>query len=315
VIVRRRFVVGLAVPLLLVMTAACSGSDNTAPVKVGTLSSVTVSGTTSAEPVVSFKAPIRFTKTASKVIDAGPGTGDAVSLASMVTVQYLGINATDEFPFGSSWPDKGSGSKGTGPTTFYVNSVVKGFADGLVGTHAGDRVLIVVPSDDAFGKTGNLEASVRADDSVIFVVDVIRVAPTEAHPATVPSLQYDPQGNPSKFTADDSVTKKPTKLGVYPVIKGTGPVVKSGDRISVEYFGQLYPDGNVFNAWTGQPFDVQLGAGGVIDGWELGLTGQRVGSRLVLVIPPALAYGKKGQGTTIPANSTLIFTIQILSVN
>jgi peptidylprolyl isomerase len=305
-VIVRRLVVGLAVPVLLV-TAACSGSSGTAPAKVGTLASVTVSGPTSAEPVVSFNAPIRFEKTASKVIQAGPGTGPAISMASLVTVQYLAINATDENPFGTSWK--------TGPSTFYVNSVVKGFADGLVGTHAGDRVLICAPAKDAFGATGNISSSVRPFDSVVFVVDVKRVAPVEPQPANVPRLQYDPDGNPSKFTATDQVTAKPTKLGVYPVIEGSGPVLKSGDRISVEYFGQIYPDKAVFNAWTGQPFDAQLGAGQVIKGWEEGLVGQRVGSRLVLVIPPDLGYGDKAQGTSIPANSTLIFTIQILSVN
>jgi peptidylprolyl isomerase len=305
-VIVRRVVVGLVVPLLL-LTAACSGSDDSAPTKVGTLGSVTVSGATTASPVVNFAAPIKFIKTDSKVVTPGPGSGDAIAPTSLVTVQYVGINATDEFEFGTSWK--------TGPTTFYVNSVVKGFSDGLIGKHAGDRVLICVPAKDAYGDTGNLSSSVRPNDSVIFVVDILSVAPTEPHPAHVPSLQYDADGNPSKFTSDPSVTKNPTTLGVYPVIKGTGPVVKSGDRISVEYFGQLYPDKKVFNPWTGQPFDVQLGAGGVIQGWELGLVGQRVGARVVLVVPPDLAYGKKGQPPTIPPNSPLIFTVQILSVN
>ena len=56
----------------------------------------------------------------------------------------------------------------------------------------------------------------------------------------------------------------------------------------------------MFNPWTGQPFDVQLGAGQVIKGWDEGLVGQRVGSRLVLVVPPDLAYGKKGQPRPSP---------------
>jgi peptidylprolyl isomerase len=305
-VIVRRVVVGLVAPLLL-LTAACSGSDGSTPAKVGTLGSVTVSGATSASPVVSFSAPIKFAKTDSEVVTPGPGSSDAISPTSLVTVQYVGINATDEFEFGTSWK--------TGPTTFYVNSVVKGFTEGLIGKHAGDRVLIIVPAKDAYGDTGNLSSSVRPNDSVIFVVDILSVAPMEPHPAHVPTLQYDADGNPQKFTADASVTKNPTTLGVYPVIKGTGPVVKSGDRISVEYFGQLYPDKKVFNPWTGQPFDVQLGAGGVIEGWELGLVGQQVGARVVLVVPPDLAYGKKGQPPTIPPNSPLIFTVQILSVN
>jgi peptidylprolyl isomerase len=307
--VRRRVVVGLVVPLLLV-TAACSGSGDSAPAKVGTLSSVTVTDGAKG-PDVSFQAPLRFEKTASKVVKAGPGTGPAIDPSSLVTVHYVGINATDESPFTSGW--------NSGPSTFYVNSVVKGFTDGLVGKHAGDRVLIVVNAKDAFGATGNLDASVRPNDSVIFVVDVDAVAPTLPHPDGVPSLQYDSAGNPSKFTADDSTTPKPTDLGVYPVIEGTGPVVKSGDHISVLYFGQIYPDKAVFNPWNGQPFDVTLGStkgpGSVIKGWDQGLTGQRVGSRVVLVVPPEFGYGDKAQGTTIPANSTLIFAVEILSVS
>jgi len=151
-VIVRRVVVGLVVPLLL-LTAACSGSDDSTPAKVGTLGSVTVSGATSASPVVSFSAPIKFTKTDSKVVNAGPGSGDAIAPTSLVTLQYVGINATDEFEFGTSWK--------TGPTTFYVNSVVKGFSDGLIGKHAGDRVLICVPAKDAYGDTGNLSSSVR----------------------------------------------------------------------------------------------------------------------------------------------------------
>jgi FKBP-type peptidyl-prolyl cis-trans isomerase len=310
VIVRRRVVVGLVVPLLLV-TAACSGSGDSAPAKVGTLASVTVSDSGPKGPELSFKAPIRFEKTASKVVKAGPGTGPAINPTSLVTVHYLGVNATDEFEFTPAW--------NAGPSTFYVNSVVKGFTDGLLDKHAGDRVLIVVNAKDAFGATGNLQATVRPNDSVIFLVDIDAVAPMQAHPQGVPSLQYDPTGNPSKFTADDSTTKHPTELGVYPVVEGTGPVVKAGDHISVDYFGQIYPDKAIFNPWNGQPFDVTLGAtsgpGSVIKGWDQGLTGQRVGTRLVLVVPPDLGYGDKAQGTTIPANSTLIFAIEILSVN
>lgn len=301
----RRVVVGLALPLVL-LTAACSGSGDSTPVKVGTLAAISVTGPTSAAPTVSFKAPIRFDKTASKVVEAGSGSGDAVTPSSLVTVQYVAVNATDENTFGSSWK--------SGPTTFYVNSVVKAFADGLVGHHVGDRVLIVAQAKDAYGVTGNLSSTVRPGDSVIFVVDILRVAPVEPHPKGVPSLQYDATGNPSKFTADAGVTKDPTALGVYPVVKGTGPVLKSGDRISVEYFGQIYPDGDVFNGWSGQPFDLQLGANQVIPGWDQGLVGQRVGSRLVLVVPPDLGYGKKGRPPTIPGNSTLIFAIQIVSL-
>lgn len=298
----RRLVVGLAVPILLA-TAACSGGGST-PVKEVTLAAVKVSGTPNAKPVVSFKAPIAFKTTTDRIVEHGPGTGPAIERSSLVTVRYVAIDATDELEFGNSWQGK--------PSTFYVNTVVKGFSDGLIGAHAGDRVLIGSRSQDAFGATGNLASTVHPGDSVIFVVDILKVLPELSTPPNVPKLTYDANGNPEKFTTDAQVTREPKTLGVYPIIKGPGPVVKSGDNITVEYFGQIYPGGSVFNAWNGQPFPTQIGNGSVIKGWDQGLVGQRVGSRVVLVIPPSLGYGAKKQ-SGIPPNSTLIFTVQILS--
>lgn len=301
----RRFAVLASVPILLV-TAACSGSGHETTAAIGTLASVTVAGPTTSPPTVSFKAPITFAKTASKVVHQGGGAGPAVGKTSLVTVQYVAINASDESVFGSSWK--------SGPTTFYVNTVVKGFADGLIGAHAGDRVLIASRARDAFGVTGNLASTVRPGDAVIFVVDIVTIAPVLSTPSGVPRLTYGSDGNPAKFTADAQTPKQPASLGVYPIVKGPGPVVQSGDSIGVEYFGQIYPDGPVFNAWTGQRFDLVLGAGNVIKGWDMGLVGQRVGSRVELVIPPALGYGDKAQ-SGIPAGSTLVFTVQIVSVS
>ncbi len=299
----RRLVVGLALSALLA-TAACSGSSGSTPAKIVPLSAVTVTGPTSAIPNVTFKAPIAFDKTSSEVVTKGPGTGPAIELSSLVKVEYVGINASDESVFGSSWKTK--------PSTFYVNSVVKGFSDGLIGAHAGDRVLIGSQAKDAFGDTGNLAATVRPGDNVVFVVDVLKVFPTQSPPPDVPKLTYDAAGNPAKFTADSKTLAKPTSLGVYPIVEGPGPKVKTGDSVSVEYFGQIYPDGSVFNPWTGQPFTFTIGSGQVIKGWDQGLIGQRVGSRVALVVPPALGYGDKKQ-SGIPKNSTLIFTVQIVS--
>jgi peptidylprolyl isomerase len=288
--------------------AACSGSGDSNPAKIVSLAAVKVSGPLTAAPKVHFTAPIAFAKTASEIVQHGPGSGPAITISSLVTVKYVAINAADQDVFGSSWKGK------SGASTFYVNSVVPGFTKGLLGAHAGDRVLIGSRSTDAFDGTGNLSATVRPGDSVIFVVDVEKVYPTQTLPSTVPTLTYDDQGNPSKFKAGADVTKDVTKLGVYPIVEGPGPKVKVGDTISVDYFGQIYPDGSVFNAWTGQPFTAQLGAGQVIKGWDKGLVGQRVGSRVVLVIPPKLGYGDKEQ-SGIPKNSTLIFTVQIISVS
>ncbi|MGZ5357079.1 MAG: FKBP-type peptidyl-prolyl cis-trans isomerase, partial [Solirubrobacterales bacterium] len=96
-----------------------------------------------------------------------------------------------------------------------------------------------------------------------------------------------------------------------------GAEAKSGDTVSVNYVGVLYENGEEFDASfdTGQPFEFQLGAGNVIPGWDQGVEGMKVGGRRQLIIPPELAYGAQGSPPDIPPNSTLVFVIDLLSVN
>ncbi|MBA2560308.1 MAG: FKBP-type peptidyl-prolyl cis-trans isomerase [Propionibacteriales bacterium] len=308
----RRNVVRLVLPLML-LTAACGTGDTpTAPAKQGTLADVTVSGPTDKKPTVDFKAPLSFATTMGKVVEKGPGKGDAVQADSVVTVDYVAINASDATEYDSTW------SRGE-PATFGVSQVIPGFAMGLTGDHAGDRVLIAVASKDGYDPVGN-GSSIRKGDSLVLVVDVRSVsspikdvAGTKmSPPATVPSLVYDDQDAPTGFKATDKTPESVDKLGVYPVIKGNGPVVKKGQTIVVNYLGQVYPDGAVFDESYsgGQPVSFQLGE--VIPGWTKGLVGQTVGSRVILVVPSADGYGAQGQGSTIPPDADLIFVIDLL---
>lgn len=110
--------------------------------------------------------------------------------------------------------------------------------------------------------------------------------------------------------------KPPTKLVVKDLVKGTGAVAKSGSSIVVNYTGELYANDKVFDSsWTRHqafgPFT--LGQGAVIQGWDQGLVGMRVGGRRELIIPPGLAYKKAGSGATIPPNATLVFVVDLLS--
>ncbi|MCL2464331.1 MAG: FKBP-type peptidyl-prolyl cis-trans isomerase, partial [Micrococcales bacterium] len=101
---------------------------------------------------------------------------------------------------------------------------------------------------------------------------------------------------------------------VQPRIQGTGPAVKSGQTIVVNYTGWLW-DGTQFDSsWDRQAtMAVQdIGQAQLIDGWNQGLVGQDVGSQVLLVIPPSLGYGSTAQGS-IPANSTLVFVVDILA--
>lgn len=110
----------------------------------------------------------------------------------------------------------------------------------------------------------------------------------------------------------------PTKLVIKDLIKGTGATAADGDTVYVNYVGELYTNGKIFDAsWKdtpGKTFSFVLGEGQVIPGWDQGVKGMKVGGRRELIIPPALAYGKSGQGSTIPPNATLIFVVDLIKV-
>jgi peptidylprolyl isomerase len=108
----------------------------------------------------------------------------------------------------------------------------------------------------------------------------------------------------------------PTHLVVKDLKTGDGAEAKSGDQVSVQYVGVLYDNGKQFDSsWDrGQPFSFQLGGGQVIRGWDQGVAGMKVGGRRELIIPPDLAYGAQGQPPSIPADATLVFVIDLVSV-
>ncbi len=107
----------------------------------------------------------------------------------------------------------------------------------------------------------------------------------------------------------------PTKLVTKDLITGSGATAQAGSTITVNYVGALYKNGKVFDAsWKrNQTFTTQLSTGAVIPGWVQGIQGMKVGGRRVLIIPPSLAYKSAAQ-PGIPANSTLVFVVDLLKV-
>ncbi|MBT2384732.1 FKBP-type peptidyl-prolyl cis-trans isomerase [Streptomyces sp. ISL-11] len=107
----------------------------------------------------------------------------------------------------------------------------------------------------------------------------------------------------------------PKDLKVKVLKEGDGATLKKGDALTANYLGQLW-DGKVFdNSWDrGQPATFEIGTGKVVKGWDEGLVGQKLGSRVELVIPPDKGYGDQGQGQTIPPKSTLVFVVDLKSV-
>lgn len=122
---------------------------------------------------------------------------------------------------------------------------------------------------------------------------------------------------PEKKEENKTVIKKTTinNMTIEILKEGTGEAIKNGQTAVVDYTGTL-TDGTVFDSSIprGQPFSFPLGAGMVIQGWEEGVLGMKVGETRKLTIPPELAYGSRGAGAVIPPNATLIFEVTLQAI-
>lgn len=163
------------------------------------------------------------------------------------------------------------------------------------------------------GKAQLVELVPSAGATTTTVTPATTTAPTSTTTVTTPTsgpLSKEPTIVKPKGPA-------PSKLVIRNLIKGTGATAVSGDTVYVNYVGELYKNGKIFDAsWKdtpGKAFSFVLGQGQVIAGWDQGVAGMKVGGRRELIIPPSLAYKSTGSGT-IPPNSTLIFVVDLLKV-
>ncbi len=117
---------------------------------------------------------------------------------------------------------------------------------------------------------------------------------------------------PEVYTAPE----KASELEIVDLEPGDGAEAKSGDCLSVKYYGTLASNGTMFDENFTKPTAIgfQLGQGRVIEGWEKGLEGLKVNGTRRLVIPAAQAYGDQAQGEIIPANSDLVFVVKLLEI-
>ena len=121
---------------------------------------------------------------------------------------------------------------------------------------------------------------------------------------TKPEIDF-PEGEP------------PTDLVIEDVIEGDGREARAGDTVSAHYVGVAHSTGEEFDSsWNrGAPLSFPLGAGRVIQGWDQGIQGMKVGGRRQLVIPAHLAYGDRGAGGVIAPGETLIFVCDLVGLN
>ena len=141
-----------------------------------------------------------------------------------------------------------------------------------------------------------------------------QTAPPAKKPTRKPVVVRPNTKAPTKVTGDGVKTE--SGLQYWDITVGNGQVAKEGDRVRVHYTGWL-TTGKKFDSSVdaGRPFTFALGNGEVIRGWDEGVAGMKVGGKRQLRIPPELGYGEGGTPDgTIPANATLIFDVQLLSV-
>lgn len=119
----------------------------------------------------------------------------------------------------------------------------------------------------------------------------------------------------SKPKISDASGEPPAELVEKNIKDGSGKAAKDGDEVTVNYVGHNWSNNEEFDSsWGKDPFKFKLGAGMVIQGWDQGVAGMKVGGRRLLVIPPDLGYGEQAQGA-IPANETLIFVVDLKKIN
>lgn len=128
-----------------------------------------------------------------------------------------------------------------------------------------------------------------------------------------PAMSTLPAGEKPEVTIPDEV---PTELGITVLTEGTGEGAAAGDEIAVQYVGVLSADGTEFDSSydAGQAFTFVLGTGAVIEGWDQGLIGAKVGSRIQLDIPADLAYGDQAAGDVITPGSALTFVVDVVGL-
>jgi peptidylprolyl isomerase len=266
---------------------------------------VTVTGGYGKAPKVKVDAPWAIDMTRSKVLDAA--NGPVITEGQTVEVNYYGVNGRTGKKFDESF------SRGQ-PIAFSLAQVVPGFSKGLVGQHKGSRVLIAMPGKDGYDAAGgNPQAGIQIGDTLIFVVDLVDVQLSGPEGSKVPPKEGLPAVTDKAGKPEITIPKSdpPTDLQAQPLIKGTGKKIGANDTITFNYLWARWSDGKVLEeTYGGKPANSPLS--GLLPGMVKGLTGQTVGSRVLLVIPPADGYPEGNATPSIKPGETLVMVVDLL---
>ena len=295
-------------------SSASSKASSSAPASTGANSSVTATGSFGKAPTVAIPAATAGSKLYTKTVIQGAGAQLTTSQSLLGDFALYDWSGKTHKLIGSTYTE--------GVPTLFTGTLLPGLETALEGQKVGSRVVAVIPPADAFGPTGNSSIGVGPNDTVVFVVDMLK---TFANTAGVPGTQTSNGGGALPTVKAGAAGKGPTitipntaapkTLQVKTLIKGTGAVVKKGQYIVVQYTGVNYRTKKVFDSsWSrSAPFATVIGEGQVIPGWDTGLVGQTVGSRVLLVIPPADGYKAAGSPQAgIKGTDTLVFAVDII---
>ncbi|QIG43211.1 hypothetical protein G5V58_10985 [Nocardioides anomalus] len=275
------------------------------------LDAVTISGDVGTAPEVKWKGEMQAGKVETETLTEGDG--DALKGQDDVMAQLWIGNGYSQREVYSTYTDKKA-------ELLTVNNQLPDFLAGIRDAKIGSRLAITASAEEMFGQAGNSQLDIGNKDSVLVIVDLVSKVLDKpegeqtAYPAWMPKPNFE-KGVIKSW--DFTGTPQPTdKLLRTQLIKGTGPRVKKGQTIAVRYLGQAFGgdkpfDQNYGDDGQGAPTTFSIGTGAVIKGWDQGLEGVPVGSRVVLEVPPDLGYGEQGSDG-IPANATLVFMIDVL---
>jgi FKBP-type peptidyl-prolyl cis-trans isomerase len=323
----RRFLALIAIPLLAcAVLAGCGSSKSSSSASASssassssagssaTNSSVTATGAFGATPKVSIPKAKAGSNLAVKTLIQGTGT-------TLTKADALAANFVLYFWSGTTSSLKANTF--TSNPTVIGGTMLPGLETALIGKKVGSRVLAVIPPADGYGTAGNSDLGITGSTTLVFVIDVIK---SYADTASATGTQVSNGGGDlptvtAKAGVQPTMTfpssSPPTGLVAKVLVKGNGPKVVKGEYVIAQYTGYIWRTKKVFgSSWeTGSPFGFVIGASPeqVIPGWDTGLEGQTVGSRVLLSIPPKEGYGSAGASQAgIKGTDTLEFVVDII---
>jgi peptidylprolyl isomerase len=323
----RKIAVLVVVAALAATLTGCSSSatatvDGCAPTQPGTASNaISVSGSFGKTPKVTVKAPVATAKATERTV-IKQGTGAVALKNKKVSADFVIYNGTT----GKELTSTGFNGKPVA-LTMDTTKILPGLVKTLECSRVGTRVVGVIPPSDAFHSTGSTDLGIGAKDEMVFVADVDSVTagpPPVLKTATgtavapvagFPTVSFSSKGLPT-LTIPDAA--QPSAFEEEVLIKGKGAKVAADSNIIVNYQLVLWRTKQVVSGndtWaSGQP--ASFNTGEVVPGFKQAIEGQTVGSRVVVVIPPALGYGTKGEPDAgILGTDDLVFLVDILGVS